>query len=200
MLSRFKRMMGSKVDATDGSLGNAIRFFVDEDDWSVPLMMVGGGRATTGELMMPTRLVEVEEGEETRFGVPVLRRSIMSSGSAQSDRRSGVFDALRLMGARATARGKPIGKVVDLMVEPRNPWSVRYLVVETDETEPGEEVLMSTEWITSFSIEEKRVDLDVERDDVPGCPRCNLEESVEREYEMRLHEHYDRPVYWGRMG
>ncbi|UCC92835.1 MAG: hypothetical protein JSW25_09260 [Thermoplasmata archaeon] len=199
MLRSFKGFMGTKIQATDGSLGNAIRFFVDREDWSLPLVMVGGGLATTGELMVPTQMVEDIEWEDPTLHVSAMRRSILSSGNDVSGDGHDVFDALRLMGAHVTARGEDVGKVVDLMVDVERPWTVRYLVVNV-EGQGDREVLFSTEWVSTFSVERKLVDLDVPRGAVNDCPECDLERGVEREYERRLHEHYEKPVYLARFG
>ncbi len=199
MLTSFKTMMGSTVEALDGSLGNAIRFYINEDDWSVPLVMVGGGRATTGELTVPTQMVdEVDQGGYS-LEVPVRRRSIMSSGKELSGGHHGVFDALRLMGATVTARGEPVGKVTDLMVDTEKPWNIRYLVVGSS-SDPGRELLFSTDWVSRWDLDSRSADLDVDRADVNDCPECDLRQGVQREYERRLHEHYSKPVHLGRFG
>jgi hypothetical protein len=199
MLRSLKGIMGSEVEATDGSLGTAIRFFVDQADWSMPLMMVGGGLATTGELMVPTTLVDQVEKETPRIVLPAMRRSVVSSGKELSGGHHGVFDSLQLMGASVTARGQDVGKVVDLMVDTDRPWLVRYLVVEEGDGS-GREHLFSTEWVNKFKVEAKEVDLDVRRGDIRTCPECDLEKGVGREYERQLHEHYDKPVHLARFG
>jgi hypothetical protein len=199
MLRSFKGFIGTKVEATDGSLGNAIRFFIDREDWSLPMVMVGGGLATTGELMMPTQLVEDLDWQDSILHVPVMRRSLFSSGNDLKGDGHDVFDALRLMGSRVTARGKDVGAVADLMIDIERPWTVRYLVVNVDD-QGAREVLFSTEWISKFSVERKVVDLDVSRKAVNDCPECDLRKGVEREYERKLHEHYDKPVHLARFG
>ncbi|NIS13337.1 MAG: hypothetical protein GWN18_02525 [Thermoplasmata archaeon] len=199
MLRSFKGIMGMDVEATDGSLGNAIRFFVDNEDFSLPLVMVGGGRATTGELMVPTKLIEDMVWEDSMINVSAMRRSIFSSGSDVSRDTFGVFDALRLMGASVSTRGEDLGVVIDLMVETDQPWNVKYLVVAVDGRD-DREVLLNTEWISKYNIEKKLVDLDVDRKDVNTCPECDLRERIRPEYEIRLSEHYNKPVHLARFG
>lgn len=199
MLRSLKGIMGSEVEATDGSLGTAIRFFVDQGDWSMPLMMVGGGLATTGELMVPTKMVDQVKVEGPRMVLPVMRRSVVSSGRELSGGHHGVFDSLRLLGAIVTARGDDVGRVVDLMVDTDRPWIVRYLVVEESDGS-GREHLFSTEWVNRFKVETKEVDLDVRKGDIRSCPECDLEKGVGRDYERRLHEHYRKPVHLARFG
>jgi hypothetical protein len=199
MLTSFRGMMGSAVEATDGSLGNAIRFYIKEDDWSMPLVMVGGGRATTGEIMVPTQMVADVDQEGYALEVPSRRRSVLSSGKELSGGHHGVFDALRLMGASVTARGEPVGKVTDLMVDTEKPWSIKYLVVGSD-PDPGREMLFSTEWVSKWDLDGRHADLDVDRADVNDCPDCDLRQGVRREYERQLHEHYNKTSYLGRFG
>lgn len=199
MLTSLKNIMGSPVEAIDGSLGNAIRFYIRRDDWSMPLVMVGGGRATTGEIMVPTQMVAEILREPNRLEVPARRRSVLSSGRELSGGHHGVFDALRLMGASVTARGEPVGRVVDLMFETEKPWEIRYVVVGSA-SDPGREMLFSTKWISDFDLDSKRADVDVDRVDVNDCPECDLRQGVQGEYERQLHEHYRKPVHLGRFG
>jgi hypothetical protein len=200
MIMGFKELMGKRIEATDGSLGNAIRFFVDQDDWSMPLVMVGGGLATTGELMMPTRMVVEPDRKDPSLKVPNLRRDVFDTLMKDPGDHHGVFDALRLMKAGVTARGEDVGHVVDLMVDTDRPWNIRYLVVDLDAMEPGQEALFSPEWISEFDLNSKHVDLDVPPEAVRDCPTCDLREGVTRGYERRLHEHYDKPVHLARFG
>ena len=201
MLVRFRDLMGTEVEATDGSLGNAIKFFVNPDDWTLPLVMVGGGRASTGELMVPTRTMEGPDERMGQISVPVLRRALVSSRSEVSGSEDhGVFDALRLVGARATARGEDLGTVKDLLVNTERPWDVRYLVVDVDALEPGREEIFSTDCVRDLHVERRRTDLDVRTEDVGACPRCDLREGVEQEYERGLHEHYQKTFHLARFG
>ena len=61
------------------------------------------------------------------------------------------------------------------------------MVVDTSNWWFGKKVLVSSEWITRVVWNESLLHVDMTRD-----PSGH----VQRDYEMKLHDHYGRPGYW----
>jgi hypothetical protein len=87
-----------------------------------------------------------------------------------------------------------IGHVEDFIVDDET-WSIRYMIVNTRNWLPGKRVLISPHWIERMSWPEAKVFVFPSRESIRQAPEYS-EESLTREYESRLHSHYDKPVYW----
>ena len=88
-----------------------------------------------------------------------------------------------------------IGHVEDFIIDDRT-WAIRYLVVDTRNWWPGKKVLVSPKWIERVSWKESKVFVDVQREAIKKSPEYTKESLVSRDYETRLHRHYDRRGYW----
>jgi uncharacterized protein YrrD len=88
-----------------------------------------------------------------------------------------------------------IGHVDDFIIDDEN-WTIRYLVVSTTNWFPGKKVLISPEWIDSISWSKSRVFVNLTRDAIKGSPEYTAESLLSRDYESKLHGHYDRQGYW----
>jgi hypothetical protein len=89
-----------------------------------------------------------------------------------------------------------IGHLEDLLFEPES-WAVRYLVVDTRNWWPGERVVIPPRWIEQLDWPEHRVKVGVRREEVRAAPKFDPASAPTREYEERLHSHYQREGYWG---
>ena len=56
-------------------------------------------------------------------------------------------------------------------------------------------MLVSPRWIERVSWEESKVFVDLSREKIKRSPEYTPE-SLDREYETELHQHYSRPGYW----
>ena len=74
-------------------------------------------------------------------------------------------------------------------------WAIRYLVVDPKNWWPGKHVLVSPRWIERVSWEESKVFVDLSREMIKRSPEYTPE-SLDREYETELHQHYSRRGYW----
>ena len=72
----------------------------------------------------------------------------------------------------------------------------RYLLVDTRDWLPGRKVLIAPEWIERVSWPETAVRVALTRDQVASSPEYDPEEMPQREYEVRLYEHYESRGYW----
>ncbi|MFT5905956.1 MAG: hypothetical protein ACI9E1_001561 [Cryomorphaceae bacterium] len=88
-----------------------------------------------------------------------------------------------------------IGHVEDFIIDDET-WTIRYLVVNTRNWWPGKKVLISPTWIERLSWNDLEVYLNLTRADIKAAPEYTEESLLERDYEVSLHEHYDRMGYW----
>ena len=87
-----------------------------------------------------------------------------------------------------------IGHVEDFIIDDRT-WAIRYLVVDTKNWLAGRRVLVSPQWIGRLSWEESKVFVSLSRELIKQSPEYTPE-SLNRDYEAELHQHYDRQGYW----
>lgn len=88
-----------------------------------------------------------------------------------------------------------IGHVEDFIIDDHS-WAIRYLVIDTRNWWPGKKVLVSPKWIERVSWSESKVVVSLSREAVKQSPEYVEGLPLTREYETRLHQHYDRRGYW----
>ncbi len=88
-----------------------------------------------------------------------------------------------------------IGHVEDFIVDDET-WTIRYLIVDTQNWWPGKKVLFSPKWIESISWTESKVFVNLSRDTIKQSPEYSEESLLTRDYETKLHRHYNRQGYW----
>jgi uncharacterized protein YrrD len=88
-----------------------------------------------------------------------------------------------------------IGHVKDFIIDDQS-WAIRYLIIDTQNWWPGKKVLISPRWIDSISWEESKVVVGLTRKAIKQCPEFNEDVLISREYEEKLHRHYNRERYW----
>ncbi|AEC19612.1 hypothetical protein PT7_1072 [Pusillimonas sp. T7-7] len=89
-----------------------------------------------------------------------------------------------------------IGHVEDFICDDKD-WAVRYLLVDTRNWWPGgKKVLLATQWIESIDWNDSTVRTSLTREQIKNSPEHDEEAALDRDYEIRLHQHYDRPGYW----
>jgi uncharacterized protein YrrD len=88
-----------------------------------------------------------------------------------------------------------IGYVHDFIIND-DTWTIHYLVLDTSKWLPGEKILISTEWIERISWDNAKVYLDLSRETIKNVPEYDEDQVLSRDYETRLHQHYNRKGYW----
>jgi hypothetical protein len=88
-----------------------------------------------------------------------------------------------------------IGHVEDFIIDEES-WAIRYLVVATRNWWPGKKVLVSPHWIERVSWDESKVFVALSRETIQAAPEYSDALLLDRDYETRLHRHYDRQGYW----
>lgn len=88
-----------------------------------------------------------------------------------------------------------IGHVVDFILDDEN-WTIRYLIIDTRNWWPGKKILISPPWIERINWPQSKVFVNLSRERIRSAPEYTDESLLTREYEVRLHRHYDRQGYW----
>ncbi|MGZ7075397.1 MAG: PRC-barrel domain-containing protein [Candidatus Angelobacter sp.] len=89
-----------------------------------------------------------------------------------------------------------MGHVEDFIIDDET-WTIRYLVIDTQNWWPSKKVLVSPQWIEQINWSESTVLINLSREAIRQSPEyTEVESLLDRGYESRLHRHYDRQVYW----
>jgi uncharacterized protein YrrD len=88
-----------------------------------------------------------------------------------------------------------IGHVDDFVIDDET-WAIRYLIIDTRNWWPGKKVLVSPQWIERVSWKELKVFVNLSRESIKQSPEYSEESLLTRDYETRLHRHYNRQGYW----
>jgi hypothetical protein len=88
-----------------------------------------------------------------------------------------------------------IGHVEDFIIDDET-WAIRYLIIDTRNWWPGKKVLVSPKWIERVNWIAAKVFVNLSRETIKQSPEYTEESLITRDYETRLHRHYDRREYW----
>jgi uncharacterized protein YrrD len=88
-----------------------------------------------------------------------------------------------------------IGHIDDFIIDDET-WAIRYLIIDTQNWWPGKIVLVSPRWIERVSWYESKVFVNLSRETIKQSPKYTDESLLTRDYETRLHGHYNRQGYW----
>ena len=88
-----------------------------------------------------------------------------------------------------------IGHVEDFIIDDET-WAIRYLINDTRNWWPGKKVLIAPQWIERISWSESKVFVNLSRETIKQSPEYTEESLPTRDYETKLHRHYNRQGYW----
>ena len=88
-----------------------------------------------------------------------------------------------------------IGHVEDFIIDDET-WAIRYIIIDTSNWWQGKKVLVSPLWIDRVSWNELKVFVSLSRESIKQSPEYSEESLLTRDYETRLHRHYNRQGYW----
>ncbi|OGV69451.1 MAG: photosystem reaction center subunit H [Lentisphaerae bacterium RIFOXYA12_FULL_48_11] len=88
-----------------------------------------------------------------------------------------------------------IGHVEDFIIDDET-WAIRYMIIDTRNWLPGKQVLVSPQWIERVSWQESKVFVNHSRESIKQSPEYAEKQLLTRDYETRLHRHYERQGYW----
>lgn len=98
-------------------------------------------------------------------------------------------------GYHVEATDGQIGHIADFLFDDET-WAIRYLVIDTTNWWPGKKVLVSPKWSDRVSWPEGKVSFHLEREVIKGAPEYVPGTPLTRDFETRLHGHYQRRGYW----
>ena len=98
-------------------------------------------------------------------------------------------------GYHIQAEDGEIGHVEDFIVDDKA-WTIRYLIIDTRNWWPGKKVLVSSEWIERVSWQDSKLFVNLSRAAVKKSPPYTEDSLLTRDYETKLHRHYNRAGYW----
>jgi hypothetical protein len=116
-----------------------------------------------------------------------------TSEGRHSDPHLRSANAIRDYGIRAN--DGEIGHVQGLLVE-EDTWTVRYLIVNTSNWWVGHRVLIAPAWIEEVNWFDSTISVDLTRQRVQEAPVYDFAETLNRQQEVRLLEHYGRGACW----
>lgn len=102
--------------------------------------------------------------------------------------------ANKVTGYHIEATDGIIGHVEDFIIDDES-WQIRYMVVDTRNWLPGKKVLVAPRWIDQVSWDDSMVYVNLSREMIKNAPEYRPD-ALNREYEEKLYDYYDRPKYW----
>ncbi|MHB1188898.1 PRC-barrel domain-containing protein [Thiobacillus sp.] len=93
------------------------------------------------------------------------------------------------------ARDGEVGKIERVYFDD-NKWIVRYFVVHAGGWLLGRDVLIAPRSVTGLDEDNKRIELDLRREQLENAPPISRERPVSQHYEIEFHRHYGWPPYW----
>jgi sporulation protein YlmC with PRC-barrel domain len=102
--------------------------------------------------------------------------------------------AAKVTGYHIEATDGAIGHVEDFIIDDET-WEIRYIVVDARNWLPGKKVLVAPQWIERVSWEDSKVYVNLSREAIESGPEYHVD-TLNREYEGKLYDHYDLPKYW----
>ena len=87
-----------------------------------------------------------------------------------------------------------IGHVDDFIID-EEPWTIRYISVDTRNWWPGKKVLIAPPWISHVDWKGSNLYVNLSRAAIRSGPEFDPEK-LNREYEAELYKHYGQENYW----
>ena len=127
---------------------------------------------------------------------PVAARERIEERRAEREEAGDLHlrSANAVTGYHIEATDGAIGHVEDFIID-NETWEIRYMVVDTRNWLPGKKVLIAPRWIDRVSWEDSKVYVGITRESIKKAPEFNPD-ALNREYEGKLYDHYNRPKYW----
>jgi len=132
-------------------------------------------------------------------GYPIRGQAGWSQATSQDSHDENDDPHLRstydVTGRTIQAQDGAIGDVENFVIDDET-WAIRYLIVDTGNWWPGKKVLISTRWIEKISWEESKVFINLTCEAIKNGPEYTEAALVTRDFETKLHRHFDREGYW----
>jgi hypothetical protein len=128
------------------------------------------------------------------YNYPVLHK-VQTAAHSEKAWEPNLRATAAVSGYHVQAEDGEIGHVVDFIVDDKT-WAIRYLIVDTQSWSPGKHVLLSPQWIERVSWNESKVFVKLSRETIKQGPEYQKDSLITRDFETRLHHHYNREGYW----
>ena len=103
--------------------------------------------------------------------------------------------AIDIKGYRLALTDAELGKVKDFYFDD-SLWIVRYLVADTSGLLPGRQVLISPVSLNQVDEKQKKISINLSKEDVEFSPPIDLDKPVSRQDEKKIVNYYTWPNYW----
>ena len=101
-----------------------------------------------------------------------------------------------LRGYTIQATDGEIGKVHEFYFDDKL-WEIRYLVVDTGGWFSGRRVLISPTALGQPDWKQEIFPVSLTKEQVENSPDTDMEKPISRQYESKLYQYYNWPIYWG---
>ena len=190
MLRSMQELTNYTIGASDGEIGHVSDFFFDDDMWTIRYLVVetGSWLMSRKVLISPFSLLDADWLHK-RLPVRITRDQVKNSPNIDTQ--------------------KPVSRQQEIFYSDYYDYPYYwggtdlwgddlFLIVDTSNWWLGHQVLIAPSWISDRSWSDARVSVTMTRQAVQSSPRFESTEQLNRQYEMDLYRHYERPTYWER--
>lgn len=103
--------------------------------------------------------------------------------------------ANKLYGYTIQAKDGKIGKVFDFFFDDKS-WTIRYLIVDTQQWLPGGKVMISPVALGKPQWDNKILPVELSTEAIKSSPSIDADQPVSHQMEERLTQHFSWPAYW----
>ena len=100
-----------------------------------------------------------------------------------------------IRGFEVSALDGGIGHVDDLIIDTRY-WVIRYLCIDADDWIKKKYLLIYPAWINHVRWKTRQMSVGLKRKQLKAAPLFEPAQIIDPDYEARLFQHYQHPVYW----
>jgi hypothetical protein len=219
MLIGVDDLIAYGIVAMDGEIGSLRGLFFDDNSWKIHYFIFDTGNWLPGrKVIISPQAVNRFDHQAKTIHVSLTREKIESSPEVDEDEPLSMDLQTRLdqyynwsksstitgrtlqstvdiIGSYIEADDGDIGHAEDFIVDDAI-WVIRYMIVDTANWWPGKMVLISPRWIRFMKWEDRKVQIDLTREQIKSSPEYMPDQAPTRAYEERLYGHYGRSGYW----
>jgi hypothetical protein len=100
-----------------------------------------------------------------------------------------------VIGYDLSAGSEIIGKTHDMLVDTEH-WVIRYIIIDAGGVFHGRKLILASPWIHGISWEDRRLYTDIAGEVIKNGPAFQTDMTMDREFETRLFDYYEKPHYW----
>lgn len=223
MLIKAKDLTGFRLHAVDGEIGKVEDLFFDDETYAIHYLVadtdswrvvkhvliaqcsLGAIDFSKREIATNLTKLQIEMSPSKENDKPVSRQYMEKLAGhygwteSMTRVRAGIDPHLRsvrdLVGNKVYATDGVVGYVDDFIVDDDG-WAIRYIVVDSTFWLSGSKVLVIPEFFGHFNEFDKKIFVSKTREAIRKAPEFKEHNRLNREYEVKLHQHYDCKGYW----